>query len=124
MLKLTERWKQELDSENVVGVLFIDLKKAFDSVCHNTLALKMQANGICGNLFKLITDYLTDRKQYSEINGINSEKKPIKYGMPQGSLLGPRLFGFQVNDLPDSVESGEVEMFADDTEAYLCWENS
>ena len=118
MLKLTERWKQELDSGNVVGVLFIDLKKTFDSVCHNTLALKMQANGISGNLCKLITDYLTDRKQYSEINGINSEKKPIKYGVPQGFLLGPRLFGFQVNDLPDSVESSEVEMFAEDTEAY------
>ena len=87
-------------------------------MCHNTLALKMQANGISGNLFKLITEYLTDRKQYSEINGKSSEKKLTKYGVPQGSLLGPRLFGFHVNDLPDSVESGEVEMFADDTEVY------
>ena len=58
MLKLTERWKQELD-----------FKIAFDSVCYNTLALKLQANGMRGNLFKLITDYLTDRKQYLEING-------------------------------------------------------
>ena len=41
--------------------------------------------------------------------------------MPQGSLLGPRLFGFYVNDLPDSVESGEVEILADDTEAYCVW---
>ena len=48
----------------------------------------------------------------------SSEKKPIKYGVPQGSLLGPRLFMFHVNDFPDSVESGEVEMFADDTEVY------
>ena len=53
MLKLTERWKQDLDNGNVVGVLFIDFKKAFDSVCHKTLALKLQANGINGNLFKL-----------------------------------------------------------------------
>ena len=118
MLKLTERWKQELVNGNVVGVLFIDFKKGFDSVCHKTLALKLQANGKSGNLFKLIIDYLTDRKQYAEINGKSSEKKPIKLGVPQGSLLGPRLFGFHVNDLPDSVESGEVEMFADDTEAY------
>ena len=78
----------------------------------------MQANGTSRNLFELIMDYLTDRKQYSEINGKSSEKKPIKYRVPQGSLLGPRLFGFHVNDLPDSVKSGEVEMFADDTEAY------
>ena len=118
MLKLTERWKQELDNGNVVGVLFIDFKKAFESECHNTLALKLQANGISGNLFKLIMDCLTDRKQYSEINGKSSEKKPIKYGVPQGSLLGPRIFRFHVNDLPDSVESGEVEIFANDTEAY------
>ena len=82
MLKLTERWKQELDNGNVVGVLFIDCKKAFDSVCHKTLALKLQVNGISENLFKLITDYITDRKQYSEINGKSSEKKPIKYGVP------------------------------------------
>ena len=53
MLKLTERWKQELVNGNVVGMLFIDFKKAFDSVCHKTLALKLQANGKSGNLFKL-----------------------------------------------------------------------
>ena len=52
MLKLTERWKQEFDNGNVVGVLFIDFKKTFDSVCYNILALKLQANGISGNLFK------------------------------------------------------------------------
>ena len=63
-------------------------------------------------------NYLTDRKQYSEINGKSSEKKPIKYGVPQGSLLCPRLFGFHVNYLPDAVESGEVQVLADDTEAY------
>ena len=99
-------------------MLFIDFKKAFDSVCHKTSALKLQANGISENLFRLITDYITDRKQYSEINGKSSEKQPNKYGVPQGSLLGPRLFGFHVNDLPDSIESGEVEMFSDDTEVY------
>ena len=73
----------------------MDFKKAFDSICHKTLALKLQANNICGNLFKLITDYLTDRKQYSEINGKSSERKPlIEYGVPQGPFLRPRLFRY------------------------------
>ena len=99
-------------------MLFIDFEKTFGSVCHKTLALKLQGNGISGNLFKLITDYLTDKKQCAEINGKSSEKKPIKFRVPQGSLLGPRVFGFHVNDLPGFVESGEVEMFADDTVAY------
>ena len=79
MLKQTERWKQELDNGNVVGVLFVDFRKAFDSICHKTLALKLQANSISGNLFKLIMDYFTDRKQSAEINGKSSEKKPIKF---------------------------------------------
>ena len=70
-------------------------------------------NGISGNLFKQITDYLTDKTIFKNKWG-SSETKPIKYGVPQGSLLGLRLFGFHANDLPDSVEFGEVEMFADD----------
>lgn len=58
MLHLTEVWRKELDRNRIVGVLFIvDFKKAFDSFCDKTMALKLQACGISGNVYKLIVDY-------------------------------------------------------------------
>lgn len=59
MLHLTEGWRQGLDRNRIVGVLFIDFKKAFDSICHKTMALKLQACGISGNVYNLIVDYLS-----------------------------------------------------------------
>ena len=77
MLHLTEKWKQALEEKKVVGVLFIDFKKAFDSICHKTLALKLQAAGITGPLYDLITNCLTNWKQYVEMNGQCSTQKSV-----------------------------------------------
>ena len=118
MLHLTETWKNALDQGKIIGVLFIDFRKTFDSVRHQTLALKLQACGISGNLHKLLTSYLQNRKQFVEINGKSSYSCEVKYGMPQGSLLGPKLFGIQVADLPEVPSEGVLEMFADDSEYY------
>ena len=118
MLHLTETWKNALDQGKIIGVLFINFKKAFDLVCHQTLALKLQACGISGNLHKLLTSYLQNRKQFVEINGKSSDLCEVKYGVPQGSLLGPRLFGIQVADLLEVPSEGGLEMCADDTEYY------
>ena len=63
-------------------------------------------------------DYLANRSQLTQIDGAFSESKPVKIGVPQGSLLRPRLFITYVNDLPDSIRSGEVYMYADDTTIY------
>ena len=63
-------------------------------------------------------DYLANRSQLTQIDGAFSESKPVKIGVPQDSLLGPRLFVTYVNDLPDSIRSGEVYMYADDTTIY------
>ena len=68
-------------------------------------------------------NYLQDQKQYITINGEASESKQIEYGVPQGSLLGPRLYGVHANDLPDSSVYAGIEMFADDSKAY-CIGNS
>ena len=118
LLHLTEVWKNEVHRGNVVGVLFIDFKKAFDSVCHKTLKGKLLAYGIKGKLYDILDDYLTERKQYVVVNGQSSNHNEVKYGVPQGSLLGPRLFAIQVNDLPNVPSKGSLEMFADDTEYY------
>ena len=63
-------------------------------------------------------NYIEDKKQYITTNGEASENKQIKYGFPQGSLLGPRLYGVHANDLPDSSVYASIEMFADDSTAY------
>lgn len=115
MLYLTEMWRQELDKNRIVGVLFIDFKKGFDSICHKTMALKLQASGISGNMYNLVMNYLSERKQFVEIEGQRSNEAEVKFGVPQGSVLGPRLFSIYVNDLPVVPSCGKIKMFADDT---------
>ena len=106
LLLLTETWKQALDLGKVVGVLFVDFRKAFDTVDHTILQQKLQAVGISGTLYDLLVDYLKNRHQIAYINGASSRIRIVEYGVPQGSLLGPRLSKIYVNDLPGSVKEG------------------
>ena len=73
---------------------------------------------ICNQAYDILDDYLRERKQYVVVNGQSSDHMEVKYGVPQGSLLGPRLFAVQFNDLPNVPSKGTLEMFADDTEYY------
>ena len=72
LLYLTETWKKAIDSGYKIGVIFVDFKKAFDTVDHQVLKYKLQAVGIAGDLHEWIVDYLSDQKQYIEINGVRS----------------------------------------------------
>ena len=67
--------------------------------------------------------HLNNRHQYTELNGQKSETKAVQYGVPQGSLLGPRLFGVQVNGMPESIDEGDLSLFVDDTSAYCFGKN-
>ena len=117
-LSVTNRWKMELDKGLTVGAIFVDFKKAFDSLSDNILSLKLQAVGICGNLHEWLMNYLSDRCQCTLVNGCISDLTLVQYGIPQGSLLGPRLYTIYVNDLPDAITLGNVLMYADDTILY------
>ena len=101
-----------------MGVVFIDFKKAFDCVSHSILYLKLQALAFSGSALKWIIDYLKDRKQFAVVSGCKSQLNAVKCGIPQGSLLGPRLFSFYLNDLPDQIKEGEIHMYADDTTLF------
>ena len=81
MLHLTEKWKAALEEGKYVGALFIDFKKVFDFVRHETLDLKLQACGVSGHLHRLIMSYLQNREQYVEINGKWSNHDIVKYGV-------------------------------------------
>ena len=92
IVSLVEKIFHSWDTDDIVIGVFIDLKKAFDTLPHDILKKKMYAYGIRGNAFKLLKSYLTDRTQYVVYDSKQSETLPIKCGVPQGSILGPLLF--------------------------------
>ena len=99
---------------NYVCALYIDLTKAFDTVSHKILIKKLEHYGIRGTPLKLITSYLTNRYQYTALNGVISTLLSIPFGVPQGSILGPLLFIVFVNDLV-VASTLNIKLFADDT---------
>ena len=94
-------------------MVYLDLRKAFDTV---PLA-SSTGYGVKGKIYDWIKDFLKDRTQYVNINENKSNNVPVTSGVPQGSVLGPTLFIYYINDLP-SVASSITKMFADDTKAY------
>ena len=93
----------------------MDIRKAFDSIPHNALLLKLWLVGICGNLWSWFKGYLLSRTQCVTVRGHWSEFLPVLSGVPMGSILGPLLFLVYINDLPAATSFSTTLMFADDT---------
>ena len=96
-------------------VIFIDLKKAFDTIDHSVLIRKLHKYGVDRSSLKWFESYLCDRSQKCSINGHLSNIAPVSCGVPQGSNLGPLLFLVYINDLPNCLSLASPRMFADDT---------
>ena len=92
LLDLTNQWCFNIDRGLVSGVLFLDLKKAFDTVDHQLLLTKLEYIGVRGHALEWFKAYLLNRFQIVYTNGVLSEKAILKCGVPQGSILGPLLF--------------------------------
>ena len=115
LLKSTNDWYTDIDRGNVNAVVFIDLKKAFDTVDHSILLEKLSLYGIRDIELEWFRSYLSGRKQCCKVNGHISNIESIRYGVPQGSCLGPLLFLIYINDLPLALDNAKVTMYADDT---------
>ncbi len=124
LLKNTDDWYNGIDLGQLVGVVlvgvvFIDLKKAFDNVDHNILCKKLEAYGVKQRDLSWSKSYLTNRKQFCRVNGVDSNIGDIEVGVPQGSCLVPLLFFIYINDLPLAIQNSNVSMYADDT-SFCC----
>ena len=106
--------RSEMDFGNYIGMVMIDLQKAFDTVDHSILENKLKAIGLDGNAIAWFDAYLTNRMQVTDVGGIFSDPRVVPCGVPQGSILGPLLFLIYVNDMEASV-SCKLILYADDS---------
>ena len=98
----------------VVSATFIDLKKAFDTVDHQKLFVKLNNCGIRSVALELLKSYLTNRSQFVSFGKIKSSTRSVDCGVPQGSVLGPLLFLIFLNDIQDNPLKGKLFLYADD----------
>ena len=115
LLDITNEWYINIDNGLINTVLFLDLKKAFDTIDHSILISKMKLYGMLPKTLTWFSDNLSQRTQKTMVNGILSDSKTIKCCIPQGSILGPLLFLLYINDLPNANLVSNVRMYADDT---------
>ena len=96
----------------IVHVSSLDLRKAFDTMCHVLLFKKLEHYGFRGPCLDYLKSYYQNRKQYVYSNGFSSESSSVVCGVPQGSILGPICFSLNINDMPFAVKV-DVVLFAD-----------
>ena len=123
LMEFNDYVKKEIDLGNFVLTLFIDLKKAFDTVDHYILLKKLEHYGIRGHCNTFFKSYLSDRKQYVYCNDTSSNVLDMVCGVPQGSVLGPTLFLMYVNDMINCIKFSKLQLFADDTITSLSGKN-
>ena len=113
LLDVVNNAYNNINENNFTALIFIDLKKAFDTANYSILIRKLLHHNVRGIANDLFSSYLHDRKQFAKIENVKSDMKVTEHGVPQGSVLGPLLFLLYVNDL-SSCSFNSPRLFADD----------
>ena len=114
LLEATNEWLWSIDNSLLNGVIFLDLKKAFNTMDHAIHLGKLKLYGVSSQSLTWSQSYLSDRKQQTFIDGVQSDFCNF-CGIPQGSILGPLLFTIYINHLPSCNLFSKRRMYADDT---------
>lgn len=114
-----DEWTKALNDKKQVDVIHIDFVKAFDSICHRKLLMKLESFGINYELLTWIREFICGRRQCVMIENVCSQEVPVVSGVPQGSVIGPYLFLIYINDIVFSVLDGcQIRLFADDLKIF------
>ena len=114
---VSDRIARAFNRSGATRAVALDISKAFDRVWHTGLLHKLKSYGISGQIFGLISSFLSNRQLRVVLDGKSSQEYPVNAGVPQGSILGPTLFLLYINDLPDDVICN-IAIYADDTTLY------
>ena len=117
LLTAVNDWALTINQGQSTHAIFLDFAKAFDTVAHQRLLLKLENLGIRGNVLNWIKGFISNRHQRVLLNGETSSWQPVISGVPQGSILGPLLFILYINDIGNNLKS-PIKLFADDCVVY------
>lgn len=113
------KWKQYIERGKIVLSVFVDLKRAFETIDRAKLIGALHRMGIRGTVLKWFSSYLENRIQVTRYNSAVSPAAAVDLGVPQGSVLGPLLFIIYMNDVKRALRAAEVNLFADDTVLFV-----
>ena len=116
---MTDKALEAMDSKKLMLMVLLDLSKAFDSLKHATLLVKLPSLGLSHSALEWFRSHLSERSQYVRIGSEVSALQNIVYGVPQGSILGPALFNIYLNGLPTIPRFSSLESYVDDSKLYL-----
>ena len=119
LLLLQENITKSMENGNLVSGIYLDLKKAFETVDNSILTEKLERYGFAGTSLYLIKSYLTNRCKCIDWNGNKSRLKLVRTGVSQGSILGPLVFLLYVNDFPNVSKNVTFLQYADDTAIFF-----